>query len=531
MRLLSLLVLSFLLSFSRNPSYGQDGYPRNTAADILHYDFAIALNDSTDEIRADAYVIVRFLKQSDSLSLDLTDRNAENKGMLVNDVTANSDPVKWKHSGDHIIVYFNNPVPASDTANISIGYSGVPVDGLIISKNEFGKRVFFSDHWPDRAHNYLPCIDHPYEKASVDFIITAPIRYNVVSNGLIKEEKTTGKYKTTHWSESSPISTKVMAFGAAEFAVDQAGVVDNVPVTTWVFKENMEEGFRDYKAALKPLKFYIGLIGKYPFEKLANVQSKTIYGGMENAGAIFYAEKSVTGKGLAELLMAHEIAHQWFGDTVTENDWFHIWLSEGFATYLTNMYIESAYGEERFRSQMASDRKEIIDFHAENHKPVVDTTVTNLMDLLNVNSYQKGAWALHMLRNEVGDSLFIKGLHLYYKEYFQSNALTSDFRRVMEEVSGKDLDRFFRQWLYTEGFPVLKIHEGKVNRVTREIIIEQTQEPLFEFSIELLVQTSSGNRAITVPVKERITKIEVKSKEKLIITPDPEVKLLYNLKI
>jgi aminopeptidase N len=322
-----------------------------------------------------------------------------------------------------------------------------------------------------------------------------------------------------------------MAFGAAEFAVDQAGIVDSIPVTSWVFMGNIEEGFSDYKAALGPLKYYIGLIARYPFEKLANIQSKTIYGGMENAGAIFYAEKSVTGTGMAELLMAHEIAHQWFGDTVTENDWFHVWLSEGFATYLTNMYIEWAYGEEKFRAQMESDRKEIIDFHAENHKPVVDTTVTNLMDLLNVNSYQKGAWALHMLRNEVGDSTFIQGLRIYYKRYYQSNALTGDFRKVMEEVSGKDLGIFFRQWLYTEGFPVLKIEDEKIKKDSREIIIEQMQEPIFEFNIELLVQTSSGSQVINVPVKERITRFEVKSKEELRITPDPEVKLLFNLKI
>ncbi|HEX2974612.1 MAG TPA: M1 family metallopeptidase [Bacteroidales bacterium] len=525
---MSLLILSLFLSLSGIQASGQDKYPRNTAADILHYDFTIALNDSTDEIRANASIIVRFIKESDSISFDLTNRASDKTGMSVNNVTVDSLPVKWSQKGDHIKVIFNSSAPVNDTLRISMGYSGIPSDGLIISNNKFGRRVFFSDHWPDRAHNYLPCIDHPYDKASVDFIITAPVHYNVVSNGVITEEKTTGKYKTTHWSESAPISTKVMAFAAAEFAIDEAGSVDNVPVSSWVFPENSDEGFRDYKAALGPLRFYIGLLGKYPFEKLANIQSKTIYGGMENAGAIFYAENSVTGRGLAELLMAHEIAHQWFGNTVTEDDWFHVWLSEGFATYLTNMYIESAYGEERFRAQMASDRKEIIDFHEENKKPVVDTTVTDLMNLLNVNSYQKGAWALHMLRNEVGDESFIRGLRLYYERYYQSNALTMDFQEVMEEVSGKDLNKFFRQWLWTEGFPVLKIHDEKVNRSTREIIIEQTQEPVFEFNIELQVQTPSGSQKITVPVKDRITRFEVKSKENLIITPDPEVKLLFN---
>jgi aminopeptidase N len=524
MRLLSLLVLSLCGFYS----FGQDKYPRNSATDIIHYSFSITLNDSTNEIDGNAVLSMHFLKASDSISLDFTNKNVDSTGMSVLGAVANSEPAKWKHLGDHITIFFNSTVAANDTANISIKYHGIPSDGLIISENKFGKRVFFSDHWPNRAHNYLPCIDHPYDKASVDFIITAPAHYKIVANGLVTEEETNGKYKTTHWTESSPISIKVMAFGAAEFAVDEAGIVDNIPVSSWVFNENREEGFRDYKAALKPLKFYIDLIGKYPFEKLANIQSKTIYGGMENAGAIFYAENSVTGKGLAEFLMAHEIAHQWFGNTVTEKDWYHVWLSEGFATYLTNMYIESAYGEDQFRALMEADRKLIIDDYQKNKKPVLDTTITDLMDLLSINSYQKGAWILHMLRNEVGNDAFIKGLRLFYERYYQSNVLTNDFQIVMEEASGKDLNKFFRQWLYTEGFPVLKIYDEKLKRGLREIIIEQTQEQLFEFSIELKVQTSSGSRVITVLVKDRTTKFEVKSKESLIITPDPNVKLLYN---
>ncbi len=133
---------------------------------------------------------------------------------------------------------------------------------------------------------------------------------------------------------------------------------------------------------------------------------------MENASCIFYAENSVTGKGKAEDLMAHEIAHQWFGNSVTENDWHHIWLSEGFATYLTAVYQEKTYGKEKLDETMKSARDRVIGFYLRSPRPVVDTTVTDLMKLLNANSYQKGAWVLHMLRRELGDDLFWKGMRL-----------------------------------------------------------------------------------------------------------------------
>src|SRR6266700_2106852 len=178
-----------------------------------------------------------------------------------------------------------------------------------------------------------------------------------------------------------------MVIGAAGFAVQYSGTINGTPVYSWVYPENKEKGFYDYAQAVDILPFYIKHVGPYAYEKLANVQSKTIFGGMENAGAIFYSENTVTGTRVSESLLAHEIAHQWFGDMATETDWSHLWLSEGFATYMTILYFEKKY-----------------------EKPVVDSSVTNYMELLNANSYQKGGWILHMLRMEAGDSAFWKGI-------------------------------------------------------------------------------------------------------------------------
>ena len=159
----------------------------------------------------------------------------------------------------------------------------------------------------------------------------------------------------THWKESEPLPTKVMVIGVADFAVDHTGDVGKVPVYDYVFPESKEAGFKSYAVAREILLFYIKMFGPYAYEKLANVQSKTIFGGMENASAIFYFENSVTSKGIEEL-MAHEIAHQWFGDAASEKSFAHLWLSEGFATYMTNVYLENKYGIDTLKKRENADR-------------------------------------------------------------------------------------------------------------------------------------------------------------------------------
>ncbi len=528
MKRLFFLFLIFLISASASAA---DGYYRLQNIDVLHYEFTLSLSDSSDSVKGRAVIDLKILEKTDSVILDLKGVNSGGQGMIVEQVLLENQNANWKQSNEKLLIYLKYSALTADTLNLIIEYRGVPADGLIISRNKFGDRTFFADHWPDRASNYLPCIDHPYDKAAVDFLITAPRSYSVVANGnLIEESDLADDMKLTHWKETVPIPVKVMTFGAARFAVSYAGEVDNIPVWSWVFPQNRLEGFNDYAIALKPMEYYCRLIGEYPYKKLANVQSKTIYGGLENAGAIFYSENSVTGLGKAEKLIAHEIAHQWFGDCVTEADWHHVWLSEGFATYLTSLYTESTQGKENLASDMSGSRKLILRYFKKNGKPLVDTTITNLMDLLSINSYQKGAWILHMLRNEVGDDTFVKGMRLYFERYKNSNALSRDFELAMEEVSGKDLSRFFWQWLYVAGQPELKIRQKVIKKEgLTEICIEQLQDQLFEFTLELLIKDGSGERVEKFIVKEKLTKITVPSVNIPEVIPDPNVRLLFML--
>ncbi len=435
-----------------------DSYPRNRELDIVHYQFRIALNDQNDEITGEATIEVHFVGNTpSSFQLDLDSPANGSKGMTVTSVDSEGKPIAFTQQNDRLTLRLATPAKREEHRRFRIAYRGIPEDGLIISKNKHGDRTFFGDNWPNRAHYWLPTVDHPSDKATCEFIVTAPNYYQVVANGSKMEETDLNEtIRLTHWKETVPIPTKVMVIGVARFAVQYAGEVRGKSVQSWVFPQDREAGFYDYALAIPILKWMEERIGPFPYEKLANVQSKTRYGGMENASNIFYSEESVTGKRDSEDLLAHEIAHQWFGDSASEDDWYHVWLSEGFATYLTQLYLEATYGRERLVTGMQEAKAKVLAYYQNTpNSPIVDTTIQDLNQLLSPNAYQKGAWVLHMLRHEVGDSTFWKGIKAYYRQYRDGNALSQDFQRVMEKSSGKNLSAFFKQWLYRPGQPSL----------------------------------------------------------------------------
>lgn len=486
--------------------------------DVQHYGFDLTVNDSTNRIFGKATITAKYLEPATSLKLDLA-------GMKVTRVSG------LKFRQDTSALYIDVNAKKGDTATYTIEYNGIPTDGLIISKNKFKHRTFFTDHWPDRAHRWIPCIDHPADKASVTFTVTAPDHYTVIANGTkISETQLSNHRKRTIYNEKVPLPVKVMAVGIADFAVTQSGQVGNIPVYSYLYPEDKVRGFRDYAKAVKILPYFIEQVGPFQFEKLANVQSTTIFGGMENAGAIFYTEQS-PGLNQIESLLAHEIAHQWFGDAVTESDWRHLWLSEGFATYMTHLYMEHTYGADTLKAGLKKDRNKIIDFAKRRQTPVVDTTMhDNYMQLLNPNSYEKGSWVLHMLRRQIGDTLFWKGIRQYFKDYNGLNANTEDFRKEMEAASGQDLKPFFQQWLYSAVIPELKVavlgYDEKAHLLKLEVI--QQQEPLMEFPFEYtLDKTKPAQKTL---IKEKVTTISIPSANSpRDIWLDPNVNLLADI--
>ena len=464
--------------------------------DVTAYRFDIELSDLHDSIRGTAEITVRTLINEAPIQFDLA-AVKDGKGMEVIEAFQNDRSISFKQSDSMVTLTPLEPLQSGAAPVFRIRYRGIPSDGLIISKNKFGKRTFFADNWPDRAHRWIPCVDDPADKAPVEFRVTAPSHYRVVSNGLmISEEALSDGMQLTTYRETQPLPTKIMVIGVADFAVQEAGTVQDIPVTSWIFPENRDMGFADYASAPTILGWMIDHIGPFPYKKLANVQSKTIFGGMENAGAIFYYENSVNGRKTIEPTIAHEIAHQYFGDMVTEKSFADVWLSEGFATYLTHLYLEGMFGADTLATRMKNDREKVIAFFKRVFTPVVDS-VSPLMDRLNTNSYEKGSWVLHMLRNRIGDPAFQKGLRTYYQRFAGSNANTGDLQKVMEEVSGQQLGSFFHQWLYTGGQPKLTIrwvHDAASRKL--KLSVGQQQADLFAFPLEIGLRKADGTMQI-----------------------------------
>ncbi|WNJ21354.1 M1 family aminopeptidase [Pontibacter sp. G13] len=517
-------------------SFAQVDLPNNPEIDVLHYHFELTISDSTDEIQGLATIQVEFpIPGIQVFSLDLAtpDKGTFKKGMTVTSVMEGPAKRFFTHEEDRLSIQLAAPAASGNVHTFQISYHGVPADGLIISQNKYGDRTFFGDNWPNRAHHWLPSVDHPGDKATVQFSITAPDRYQVVANGYKVEESSIEPGLKLHaWKTDVVIPTKVMVFGAAAFAVQELGVHSGVPLSSWVYPQNREAGFFDYEIAEQVLDFFVGKLGPFPYQKLANVQSTTRYGGMENASNIFYAEQSVTGKRISEDLIAHEIAHQWFGNSATEATWDHIWLSEGFATYFTQLYREETYDREKLVEGMEQNRTRI--FTQNLMRPVVDSDQEDPNTLLNVNSYQKGAWVLHMLRREVGDDVFWLGVKNYYEAYQYGNATTKDFQAIMEAASGKDLDTFFEQWLYRSGWPKLKMtwsYDKSKSKLTLKLSQNQGGTPyIFPLDIDLFASQSIEPERHTVDVDQK----EMEWTWKLKVAPtelrlDPDTWLLAEI--
>lgn len=527
----------FLFSLLPYTILAKDPYPKNPNIDILNYKFEIHLNDTSDIIYGSADIALNIKDSEDRVRLDLISQGKDGKGMEVKKVTFNGSEVSYSHDNDVLLIE-TGAFEYTSRDIINVVYSGMPITGLIIGPNMHGDRTFFSDNWPNKARNWLPLVDHPYDKSTAEFVVIAPNHYQVISNGLLVEETNLNKeLKKTHWKQSVPISCWLYALGVAEFAVDYVDYFEGKSIQTWVYKQDRDNGFYDFKIPTKhTMEFFSDYIGPFAYEKLANVQSNSVKGGMESATAIFYSDVSVTGDRSVRWrnVVIHEVAHQWFGNCVTEYDWDDVWLSEGFATYFTLMFREHAYGRDDFVNGL-NDAKRLVYNHYKTDKEssIVHNNLKDMKDVLTYSlQYQKGAWVLHMLRNYVGEDNFRKGIRNYYKKYYNSTTTTNQFKTEMEVVSGMNLDTFFDQWLYKGGNMVLdgswKFDEKK-GRI--EVNLNQVQNDgyLFEMPVELGISYNDKNleKIQTVKLEKEKGRFYIASDSKPIsIKIDPNTKLL-----
>jgi aminopeptidase N len=331
-----------------------------------------------------------------------------------------------------------------------------------------------------------------------------------------------------------------MVIGVAEFVVERLGGAcpghdePCAEVTTWLFPQDTAAAAVSFRRAADMVVYYSDLIAPFPYRKLAHVQASTLYGGMENVTAIFYPQDALAAGENIELTVAHETAHQWFGDAVTESDWNHLWLSEGFASYFAALFFEEADGIGRFREIMGEYRSSYLASRSPEME-IVGREEDNLFLLLNTNNYYKGAWVLHMLRARLGDDVFFKGIRHYYQTFEHGTALTDDLRHSLEAVSGEDLNDFFDQWIYRPGHPQFAFEWSWDEAAKKvEVQIQQVQPeqwPAFEAPLVLEFQIASGPVRLRTDVSGRrtVARFDLES-EPTSLEIDPMGEILMEIK-
>ena len=490
------IALPLFLSLISLTSFA-DKYPRNYSIDIIHYSFELTLSDNTDEIIGRTTISLQF-KTTDvkQLRFDLANKTDKRigKGMVVESVMFNNMPLEFTHENDALFIKLGKGMEKDRLYSFVVSYRGIPADGLRIGATRYGDRSFFNENWPNRTRHWLPTVDHPYDKATSEFIVTAPAHYKVVSNGLLMEESIINKeQKLTHWKQSVPVSSWLFVLGVCDFAVQYVDQFEGKSIQTWVYSKDREAGFYDFASPTKQvLEFYSAYAGPFAYEKMASIQTPSVNGGMETSSAIFYGEDLVNGKRDIRLrnVVIHELAHQWFGNAVTESTWDDAWLSEGFATYFTLLFQEYAYGHDEYTDGLKKSRKTILDFYKKDSSfTIVGDRTAELGPVTNNMTYQKGAWTLHMLREKMGQENFKKGIQAYYKKYFNANATTDNLMEEMQAFCKENLQSFFDQWLRRAD--VLKIRGSwEYDSTAKQVIIniEQTQSSGFLFDVPVEFQ-------------------------------------------
>jgi aminopeptidase N len=464
---------------------GQQPRPYRPAFDVADYAITIDLPDTGSTIHGNALLTVARTADADTLVLDLLD-------LGVNAVTVDGRPVHFVRTPSAISIPLPKKRGAKPTYRVGVEYGGAVTDGLIVRTDSAGRWTYFGDNWPNRARHWIPSIDHPSDKATVTWRVRAPAGRTVVANGKlvatrsVRDDRGAARIET-EWRESRPIPVYLMAIAAAplekydlgDTACGLAEMQRCVPQSVYTAPEQRNTMPGAFARAPEIVQLFSSLVGPYPYEKLAHLQSSTRFGGMENASEIYYADGAFRHGTMNDGLIAHETAHQWFGDAVTERDWSHLWLSEGFATYFAALWTRAARGDSAFRADMAQIRATVLaDTISVPKRPVIDTLETNYLALLNRNSYEKGGFFLQMLRVKVGERAFFDALRAYYAKHRHSNAVTDDLRAEMERESKQQLGPFFDQWLRRPGYPEV-VATWSYDSSTHEAVVRVTQGTRF----------------------------------------------------
>jgi aminopeptidase N len=515
-------------------------YERDRPFAIEHLGLDLTLDLAAKGIRADATLVVRRVDPSaEELSLDAI-------GFEIQDVRVDGKSATWRYDGRTLHLPIE---PGRDRARILVRYRATPRRGLyFIEPDEHfpsKPRQVWSQCQEEDARHWFPCHDSPHVKMTTELVAHVPNGWYVLSNGVLaaSDKPKSGNF-TYSWKMDEPHASYLVTLVAGEFAELEASVqVDGreVPVTYLVPKGREADGWRTFGRTPEMIQHFSEVTGvPYPWNKYAQVVvADFIFGGMENTTATTMYEHILLDERAAidissDDLVAHELAHQWFGDYVTCRAWYEGWLNEGFATFFEHVWREKLRGRDEYDFGLKADLDAYVaEAHGRYRRPIVCQEYDAPLDLFDRPLYEKGGLLLHALRMEVGDELFWRGIRAYLQRHARGTVETRDLERAIEEVSGRGLGRFFEQWAYKPGHPELEV-EVAWEKGALSISTKQTQATTdgvpacFELALELDLGDADGRvvrRIVRVTDKQETFALPVAVRPAFVVI-DPAMRII-----
>lgn len=450
--------------------------------DVKKYNINIKLFPSENWIESE----VKIFGVAERDSIDRLDFNFYNS-FNIDSVLLNGKKANFEYENMRLSI--TDLAEISDSFEVVVGYHGTP-ENKGFGSFSFGRflthPVIYTLNEPVYASTWFPCNDLPDDKAQLDIKIENDKEFTSLSNGKLIGVDSLGLRKTYHWKTIYPLSTYLVAIYSADYNHIRQNfeiMGDSLEVDYYFLNGKTEAGLKDFKLNKDILVFFSEKFGMYPFinEKYGIAEFLWKLGAMENQTIVGVGENFVSGLGFMNDLLIHEAAHQWWGNAVGPKTWKDVWLNEGFATYSEALFYENQSGKDALISTMLAKKRDYYE------SPLYNPS-TNLFSNL---VYNKGAWVLHMLRFEIGDDLFFESLRNYYNEFKYSSASTSDFIKVCEQTTGKDLSLFFNQWVL-DGEGILKVNykyefKKSKNKFFVKLDLNQIQDeyPDYKFTLEI----------------------------------------------
>lgn len=475
--------ISPILKYSFEENY--DKPIRNI--DVLEYDLTLDVFQKEKIIHESAKIKILSLdKTTNEIELDFYD-NFEILSVKIDEL-----PASYIYEDNMIRIIKNNIL--SDTNIVEIVFEGEPKNlglGSFSMEEKNGIQYLSTLNEPIFASTWFPCNDSPHDKAKLKISVTNDSIMVTISNGILQNIETIKDRRTYSWATDYPIATYLISIYSApykEFSQKYYSQNDSMNINYYVMEENLENAKIEFSDHVKYLEVLTELFGEYPFvdEKYGVAEILWQQGAMESQTITSIGGNFISGKKFSEDLLIHELAHHWWGNSVTPKTWKDIWLNEGFATYSEALYYENKKGKSALNSTMYSFSRML-----DNEN---DVTLYNPgVDIFSFTVYNKGAWVLHMLRKEIGDSLFFAGVDAYYDKFKYSNANTEDLKSIFEMISNKNLNKFFEQWVYV-GTGLLELEitwDEKIiseNNIQLNINIEQKQNGYENYHFPLDIQ-------------------------------------------